>query len=53
MKWHKLKRGEIGVKKSFIHYVHFHEGINPIGNDWKSIEMDDFDQFQSNLFIKP
>jgi hypothetical protein len=45
----KFKIGEIGLMKSFIHNVHFHEEINPIGNDWKSITMDDFDQFRSNL----
>jgi hypothetical protein len=48
-KLHKLKIGEIGLIKSFIHYVHFHEETNPIGNDWKSITMDDFDQFRANL----
>jgi hypothetical protein len=42
-KLQKLKIGEIGLIKSFIHYVHFRDKINPIGNDWKSITMDDFD----------
>jgi hypothetical protein len=46
-KLQKLRIGEIGLIKSFIHYVHFHEEINPISNDWKSITMDDFDQFRS------
>jgi hypothetical protein len=32
----KLKLGPIGCIKSFIHYVHFCEETNPIGNDWKS-----------------
>jgi hypothetical protein len=41
--------GPIGCIKSFIHYVHFREETNPIGNDWKSITMDDFDQFSCNL----
>jgi hypothetical protein len=45
----KLKLGPIGCKKSFIHYVHFCEESNPIGSDWKSITMDDFDQFTCNL----
>jgi hypothetical protein len=40
-KLQKLKIGEIGLIKSFIHYVHFCEETNPIGNDWKSITMDD------------
>ena len=48
-KLQKLKIGEIGLIKSFIHYVHFREKTNPIGNDWKSITMDDFDQFRANL----
>jgi hypothetical protein len=32
-KLQKLKIGETGLIKSFIHYVHFHEEINPVGND--------------------
>jgi hypothetical protein len=48
-KLQKLRIGEIGLLKSFIHYVHFHEETNPIGNDWKSIAMDDFEQFRANL----
>jgi hypothetical protein len=40
------KMGPIGCIKSFIHYVHFYEETNPIGNDWKSITMDHFDQFR-------
>jgi hypothetical protein len=48
-KLQKLKIGEIGLIKSFIHYVHFREETNPIGNDWKSVTMDDFDQFRANL----
>jgi hypothetical protein len=45
----KLKLGPIGCIKSFIHYVHFCEETNPIGNDWKSITMEAFDQFRVNL----
>jgi hypothetical protein len=45
----KLKLGPIGFIKSFIHYVHFHEETNPIGNDWKSITMEDYDNFRANL----
>jgi hypothetical protein len=48
-KLQKLKIGRIGLFKSFIHYVHFREETNPNGNDWKSITMDDFDQFRANL----
>jgi hypothetical protein len=33
----KLKLGQIDCIKSFIHYVHFREETNPIGNYWKSI----------------
>jgi hypothetical protein len=37
-KLQKLKIGEIGIIKSFIHYVHFCEEreTNRIRNDWKS-----------------
>jgi hypothetical protein len=45
----KLKLGPIGCIRSFIHYVHFCEETNPIGNDWKSITMDHFDIFSVNL----
>jgi hypothetical protein len=48
-KLNKLKLGEIGLIISLIHYVHFCEETNPIGNDWESITMDDFDQFRVNL----
>jgi hypothetical protein len=47
--WIKLKLGQLLRIKSFIHYVHFHEETNPIGNDWKSITMNDFEQFRCNL----
>jgi hypothetical protein len=45
----KLKLGPIGCIKPFIHYVHFREETNPIGNDWISITMDHFDQFRVSL----
>jgi hypothetical protein len=45
----KLKIGEIGPIKSFIHYFRFHEETNPIGNDLKSNTMDDIDQLRLNL----
>jgi hypothetical protein len=44
----KLEMGPIFLIKSFIHCVHFREETNPIGNDWKSITMDDFYQFRCN-----
>jgi hypothetical protein len=49
LRLHKLKMGDIHFIKSFIHYVHFHEETNPIGNDWQSITMDDFDHFRGIL----
>jgi hypothetical protein len=48
-KLQKLKIGEIGLLKSFIQYVYFREETNPIGNDWKSVTKDDFDQFRANF----
>jgi hypothetical protein len=45
----KLQIGPIGCIKSFINYAHFCEETSPIGNDWKSITMDDFYQFRCNL----
>jgi hypothetical protein len=47
--WIKLKLGQILRIQSFIQYVHFREETNPIGNDWKSITMDDHAQFRCNL----
>jgi hypothetical protein len=47
--WIKLKMGLIHFIKSSIHYVRFHEETNPIGNDWKSITMEDYDNFRANL----
>jgi hypothetical protein len=44
-----LKKGEIGLIKSFIHFVHYRDEIgNPIGDDWRSITQDEFDQFCCN-----
>jgi hypothetical protein len=41
-----LKKGEIGLIKSFIHFVHYRDEIgNPIGDDWRSITQYEFDQF--------
>ena len=47
---HRLKRGEIGLIKSFIHYMYYLEELsNPIGDDCTNITMDNFDKFRSNL----
>jgi hypothetical protein len=44
-----FKKGEIGLIKSFIHFVHYCDEIgNPIGDDWRSITQDEFDQFPCN-----
>jgi hypothetical protein len=44
------KKGEIGLIKSFIHFVHYRKEIkNPINNEWLKITQDEFDQFRSNL----
>jgi hypothetical protein len=49
---HRLKKGEIGLLKSFIHYFYYrNESGNPIGDKWTAITMADFDQFRSNLAI--
>jgi hypothetical protein len=45
-----LKRGEIGLIRAFIHYVHYRQEINdPIDNQWLSITQEDFDQFRCNI----
>ena len=45
-----LKKGEIGLIKSFIHFVHYRKEIkNPINNQWLKITQDEFDRFRSNL----
>ena len=47
---HKLKKGEMGLIKCFIHYVYYCDEIgHPIGSDWTSITMEDFDAFRANL----
>jgi hypothetical protein len=44
-----LKKGEISLIKSFIHFVHYRDEIgNPIGDDWRNITQDEFDQFCCN-----
>ena len=47
---HRLKMGEIGLIKCFIHYLYYlEESGNLIGNNWTNITMDAFDQFRANL----
>jgi hypothetical protein len=47
---YSLRKGEKGLIKTFIHFVHYHDEIgNPIGDDWLSIDQDDFDQFRCNI----
>jgi hypothetical protein len=44
-----LKKGEIGLIKSFIHFVHYRDEISsPIGDDWRNITHE-FDQFRCNI----
>jgi hypothetical protein len=46
----RLRAGETGLIKTFIHFVHYHEEINdPIGDKWLSITQEEFDQFHVNL----
>jgi hypothetical protein len=47
---HRLKKGKMGLLKSFIHYIYYRdESGNPIGDKWPAITMADFDKFRSNL----
>jgi hypothetical protein len=46
----KLQRGNVGLLKSFIHYVYHHDSIgNPIVNDWLSITEDMLNEFRTDL----
>jgi hypothetical protein len=47
---HCLKKGEIGLLKSFINYIYYRDesGFH-IGDKWTAITMADFDQLRSNL----
>ena len=41
---YRLKMGEIGLIKCFIHYMYYLEELgNPIADDWTYITVDDFD----------
>ena len=47
---YRLKMGEIGLIKCFIHYMYYLEALgNPIVDDWTNITVDYFDKFRSNL----
>ena len=51
---YKLKKGEMGLIKCFIHYVYYRDEINdPINNEWTKITMDDFDLFRANISYTP
>jgi hypothetical protein len=44
---HLLKRGEIGLLRTFLHFVHYREEINdPIDNKWTGITQDEFNHFR-------
>jgi hypothetical protein len=47
----KLQRGDVGLLKSFIHYVYHRDSIgNPIKNDWLSVTEDMLnEEFRTNL----
>jgi hypothetical protein len=45
-----LEKGEIGLFKTFIHFVHYRDEINNRINDQRAaITQDEFDQFRVNL----
>jgi hypothetical protein len=47
---HPLQKGDMGMIRSFIHYVHHRSSIyDPIGNDWLSITDDMLDEFRTDL----
>ena len=47
---HCLKMGEIGLIKSFIHYMYYLEELgNTIGDYFTNFTMDNFDKFRANL----
>jgi hypothetical protein len=46
----RLRKGETGLIKTFIHFVHYREEISdPIGDKWLSITQEESDQFHVNL----
>jgi hypothetical protein len=47
---YSLNKGEKGLIKSFIHFVHHWKEIsNPIGDDCANASVDEFEQFRANL----
>jgi hypothetical protein len=47
---HPLQKGDMGMIRSFIHYVHHHSSIfDPIGNDWLSITTEMLDECRTDL----
>jgi hypothetical protein len=47
---HPLQKGDMGMIRSFIHYVHHRSSIyDPIGNDWLSVTDDMLDEFRTDL----
>jgi hypothetical protein len=47
---HALKKGEIGLRKTFIHFVYYWSEIgNPINDQWLASTQAEFDQFHVNL----
>jgi monomeric isocitrate dehydrogenase len=47
---HSLQNGDMGMIRSFVHYVHHCSSIyDPIGNDWISITDDMLDEFRTDL----
>jgi hypothetical protein len=46
----KLLRGDVGLIKSFVHYVYHRDSIgNAIGNDWLSVTEDMLNKFRTDL----
>jgi hypothetical protein len=47
---HPLQKGDMGMIRSFIHYVHHRSSIyDPIGNDWLSVMTEMLDEFRADL----
>ena len=51
---YKLKKGEMGLLRCFIHYVYYRDEINdPINNEWNKVTMEKFDVFRANTSYTP
>jgi hypothetical protein len=47
---YSVKKGEKGLIRSFIHFMHYHKEMNnQIGDDWITATLDLFKQFRVNL----